>query len=215
MNGDRSWDGEIVALAVPAAATLAAEPAYLLTDTALVGTLGTQALAGLAVANTVILAAYTVFIFLTFATTAAVARLPAPRAPADAAEEGVTATWLGAMLGMVIAAVVPLAPSLTRLFGAEPGVVAGAVTYLRISTAGFPALLIVMAGGGIPSMGTTTPAPPVRRARHGDQPGHRSGAPGRARLRDRCLGGAVHRDRPMVRRPRLRRPGRRRADATG
>ena len=34
---DRRWDGEIVALAVPAAATLAAEPAYLLTDTVLVG----------------------------------------------------------------------------------------------------------------------------------------------------------------------------------
>ena len=73
---DRRWDGEIVALAVPAAATLAAEPAYLLTDTVLVGTLGTEALAGLAVANTLILAAYPVFIFLTFATTAAEARLP-------------------------------------------------------------------------------------------------------------------------------------------
>ncbi|MFZ2344476.1 MAG: MATE family efflux transporter, partial [Candidatus Microthrix parvicella] len=100
MRTDRRWDGEIVALAVPAAATLAAEPAYLLTDTALVGTLGTEALAGLAVANTIILAAYTVFIFLTFATTAAVARLLGAERHRDAAEEGVTATWLGAMLGV-------------------------------------------------------------------------------------------------------------------
>ena len=149
MRTDRRWDGEIVALAVPAAATLAAEPAYLLTDTALVGTLGTEALAGLAVANTIILAAYTVFIFLTFATTAAVARLLGAERHRDAAEEGVTATWLGAMLGVMVAAVVlPLAPTLARLFGAEAAVVADAVTYLRISTAGFPALLIVMAGAG-------------------------------------------------------------------
>ena len=70
MSSERRWDGEIVALAVPAAATLAAEPAYLLTDTALVGTLGTEALASLAVASTIVMAAYTIFIFLTFATTA-------------------------------------------------------------------------------------------------------------------------------------------------
>ncbi|MEZ5381855.1 MAG: MATE family efflux transporter [Microthrixaceae bacterium] len=149
MRSDPRWDSEILGLAVPAAATLAAEPAYLLTDTALVGTLGTEALASLAVANTIILAAYTIFIFLTFATTAAVARLLGAHRRRDAAEEGVTATWLGALLGAAVAVVVlPLAPSLVRLFGAEPEVAAGAVTYLRISSAGFPALLIVMAGAG-------------------------------------------------------------------
>ena len=149
MSSERRWDGEIVALAVPAAATLAAEPAYLLTDTALVGTLGTEALASLAVASTIVMAAYTIFIFLTFATTAAVARLLGAGRQRDAAEEGVTATWLGALLGVAVALVVlPLAPALARLFGAEPQVVDGAVTYLRISTAGFPALLIVMAGAG-------------------------------------------------------------------
>lgn len=149
MRSDRRWDGEIVALAVPAAATLVAEPAYLLTDTALVSTLGTEALAGLAVANTIVLAAYTVFIFLTFATTAAVARLLGAKRYRDAAEEGVTAIWLGTLLGVAVALVVlPLAPSLARLFGAEAAVTDQAVTYLRISTAGFPALLIVMAGAG-------------------------------------------------------------------
>ena len=86
MISERRWDGEIVALAVPAAATLAAEPAYLLTDTALVGTLGTEALASLAVASTIVMAAYTIFIFLTFATTAAVARLLGAGRQRDAAE---------------------------------------------------------------------------------------------------------------------------------
>ena len=129
MISERRWDGEIVALAVPAAATLAAEPAYLLTDTALVGTLGTEALASLAVASTIVMAAYTIFIFLTFATTAAVARLLGAGRQRDAAEEGVTATWLGALLGVAVALVVlPLAPALARLFGAEPQVVDGAVT---------------------------------------------------------------------------------------
>ena len=86
------------------------------------------------------------------ATTAAVARLLGAERHRDASEEGVTATWLGAMLGVMVAAVVlPLAPTLARLFGAEAAVVADAVTYLRISTAGFPALLIVMAATPVTS----------------------------------------------------------------
>ena len=53
MSSERRWDGEIVALAVPAAATLAAEPAYLQTDTALGGTLGAEAQASPAGASTI------------------------------------------------------------------------------------------------------------------------------------------------------------------
>jgi hypothetical protein len=211
MRTDRRWDGEIVALAVPAAATLAAEPAYLLTDTALVGTLGTEALAGLAVANTIILAAYTVFIFLTFATTAAVARLLGAERHRDAAEEGVTATWLGAMLGVMVAAVVlPLAPTLARLFGAEAAVVADAVTYLRISTAGFPRVVDRDGRRRLSSRAPRHPDAVVRRLRHGaDQPGDRGGAPDRVGLRHRRLG-PLDGDRPVGRRTGVRRAGGRR-----
>ncbi len=48
------YDREILALALPALGALAAEPLYLLVDTAMVGHLGTQELAALAIAGTLI-----------------------------------------------------------------------------------------------------------------------------------------------------------------
>ena len=50
-------DREIVRLAVPALGALAAEPLYVLVDTAIVGHLGVAPLAALAVAGTVLCAA--------------------------------------------------------------------------------------------------------------------------------------------------------------
>ena len=46
------YDRDIVRLAVPALGALAAEPLYLLADTAMVGHLGTDQLAALAIAAT-------------------------------------------------------------------------------------------------------------------------------------------------------------------
>ena len=68
-------DREIVRLAVPAFGALITEPLYILADTAVVGHLGTNQLGGLAVASTVLLTLYAVFIFLAYGTTAAVSRL--------------------------------------------------------------------------------------------------------------------------------------------
>ena len=62
-------------LAFPALGALAAEPLYVLVDTAIVGHLGTPQLASLAIAATVLSTAFTVFNFLTYGTTAQVARL--------------------------------------------------------------------------------------------------------------------------------------------
>ena len=62
-------------LAVPALGALAAEPLYVLVDTAIVGHLGTSQLASLAIAATVLRTAFTIFNFLTYGTTAQVARL--------------------------------------------------------------------------------------------------------------------------------------------
>src|SRR5437588_6523677 len=61
-------DREILRLAVPALGALAAEPLYLLADTAIVGHLGTRPLAGLAVAGSVLTAAFSVFNFLALCT---------------------------------------------------------------------------------------------------------------------------------------------------
>ena len=75
------YDGEILRLAVPALGALAAEPLYLLADTAMVGHLGTEELAALAIAATLLAGTFTLFNFLTYATTAQVARAASPSQP--------------------------------------------------------------------------------------------------------------------------------------
>src|SRR5690625_7777015 len=64
----------IFTLAIPTFFALVSEPLFLLTDSAIVGTLGTQALGGLGVAGQVLLTLAAVCIFLAYGTTAAVAR---------------------------------------------------------------------------------------------------------------------------------------------
>src|SRR5260370_16686822 len=66
-------DREIVRLALPAFGALAAEPLYILVDTAIVGHLGTNPLAGLAVAGTVLTATFAIFNCLAYSTTRAAA----------------------------------------------------------------------------------------------------------------------------------------------
>ena len=80
---------------MPALGALAAEPLYVLVDTAIVGHLGTTQLAALAIAATVLTTAFTVFNFLTYGTTAQVARLHgAGRGREAAAHLGAQAQWL-------------------------------------------------------------------------------------------------------------------------
>jgi MATE family, multidrug efflux pump len=142
-------DREIVRLAVPALGALAAEPLYLLADTAIVGHLGTRALAGLAVAGAVLTAAFTVFNFLAYSTTAAVARHVGAGNRKDAAETGVDGCWLAVGLGLTLTVLgLVLAPAITDLMGASANVAPAAVTYLRISILGAPALLLALAGTG-------------------------------------------------------------------
>ncbi len=70
----RRHDREILALAVPAFGALVAEPLFLMADSAIVGHLGTAQLAGVGVASAALTTATGVFVFLAYATTAAVAR---------------------------------------------------------------------------------------------------------------------------------------------
>ena len=142
-------DREILRLAVPALGALAAEPLYVLVDTAIVGHLGTTQLASLAIAATVMTTAFTVFNFLTYGTTAQVARLHgAGRAP-EAAGVGAQAQWLSIAVGLVLlAAIAALARPLVLLMGAGGDVVDGATTYLRIAALGAPAFMLASAGQG-------------------------------------------------------------------
>jgi putative MATE family efflux protein len=142
-------DREIVRFALPALGALAAEPLYVLVDTAIVGHLGTTPLAALAIAATALSSAFTVFNFLTYGTTARVARLHGAGHDAEASATGSQALWLalaiGAGLALLIAA---LAEPAVTLMGGTGAVAAGATTYLRISALGAPCFMIASAGQG-------------------------------------------------------------------
>ena len=98
------YDRQILALAVPALGALAAEPLYVLVDTAIVGHLGTPQLASLAIAAAVLSTAFTVFNFLTYGTTAQVARLHGAGEEHEAAHVGAQAQWLSLGIGVVLIA---------------------------------------------------------------------------------------------------------------
>jgi putative MATE family efflux protein len=143
-------DAEILRLAVPAFGALVAEPLFLLADAAIVGRIGTTALGGLGVASQALTTLVSISIFLAYGTTAAVARQLGAGHRAAAIRQGIDGLWLAAAIGVVVlAAGWPLAPAIIHLFGASAGVTAGAVTYLRISLLGAPAMLGVLAGTGV------------------------------------------------------------------
>ncbi|MFF5423533.1 MULTISPECIES: MATE family efflux transporter [unclassified Streptomyces] len=146
----RRHDREIVSLALPAFGALVAEPLFLMVDSAVIGHLGTPQLAGLAIAAALLSTAVSVFVFLAYATTAAVARrVGADDLPA-AIRQGMDGIWLAIFLGLAVVAVtLPTAPWLVDLFGASGTAAPHAVTYLRISSLGIPAMLIVLAATGV------------------------------------------------------------------
>ncbi|MER6692864.1 MATE family efflux transporter [Streptomyces minutiscleroticus] len=146
----RRHDREIVALAVPAFGALVAEPLFVMADSAIVGHLGTAQLAGLGVASALLTTAVSVFVFLAYATTAAVARRVGAGDLPAAIRQGMDGIWLALLLGAaVIAVVLPTAPGLVDLFGASGTAAPHAITYLRISALGIPAMLVVLAATGV------------------------------------------------------------------
>lgn len=146
----RRHDREIVALAVPAFGSLVAEPLFLMADTAIVGHLGTAQLAGLGIASALLMTAVGVFVFLAYATTAAVARRVGAGDLRAAIRQGMDGIWLALLIGAaVIAVALPTAPSLMDLFGASDTAAPYAITYLRISALGIPAMLVVLAATGV------------------------------------------------------------------
>ncbi|MET9112788.1 MULTISPECIES: MATE family efflux transporter [Streptomyces] len=146
----RRHDREIVTLAVPAFGALVAEPLFVMADSAIVGHLGTAQLAGLGVASALLTTAVSVFVFLAYATTAAVARRVGAGDLQAAIRQGMDGIWLALLLGAaVIVVVLPTAPALVGLFGASDTAAPYATTYLRISSLGIPAMLTVLAATGV------------------------------------------------------------------
>lgn len=144
------YDREIWRLALPAFGALAAEPLFLLADSAIVGHLGTPQLAGLGIAGTALQTVAGLFVFLAYATTAAVARRLGAGDRPTALRFGVDGIWLAATLGVLLAAAgLVFAPVVVDGFRPSPEVADQAVTYLRIAVLGLPALLLTFAGTGV------------------------------------------------------------------
>jgi MATE family, multidrug efflux pump len=143
------YDREILRLAVPALGALAAEPLYVLADTAMVGHLGTPELAALALAGTLITGAFTLFNFLTYGTTAQVARLHGAGREAEAGRIAAQALWLSTGIGVaLVVAIEAVADPLVALMGGDGRTGELAETYLRIAALGLPFALIALAGQG-------------------------------------------------------------------
>ncbi|MGC7100049.1 MATE family efflux transporter [Amycolatopsis lurida] len=139
----------VLGLAFPALGVLAAEPLYVLVDTAVVGHLGALPLAGLALGGVLLSQVSTQLTFLSYGTTSRTARLHGAGRRAEAVQEGVQATWLaiGVGLALLLAGQLLAAPVARGLAG-DAEIAGEAVAWLRIALFGAPLILITMAGNG-------------------------------------------------------------------
>ena len=144
-----SHDREILRLAVLALGALAAQPLFTLTDTAIIGHLGTSQLAALGIAGIVLGGVFAIFNFLAYGTTSQVSRAAGAGARETADRLGAQAFWLSFAIGCGVAAALALAAeSVVALMGGEGQTADYAVTYLRIAVIGLPFAFLVLGGQG-------------------------------------------------------------------
>lgn len=147
--GRHPADREILRLAVPALGALAAEPLYILVDTAVVGHLGTPQLGGLAVAGIVLTTAFNLFNFLSYGTTAAVARAAGAGRSDVTARNAVQSLWLALFIGVALALAGLIgAPLVVDLMGPSAAVRPNALLYLRIASLGLLPVMLSLVGVG-------------------------------------------------------------------
>ncbi|MBO4163752.1 MULTISPECIES: MATE family efflux transporter [Micromonospora] len=140
----------IATLALPALVVLAAEPLYVLVDTAVVGHLGRVPLAALAVGGTVLTLTAWLGTVLAYGITGRVARRFGSGDRAAALAEGVQASWLALGVGVLLAVGMQFGgDALARTLAGGGGEVADAAgQWLRIAALGAPGLLLAAAGNG-------------------------------------------------------------------
>ncbi|WP_297586457.1 MATE family efflux transporter [uncultured Corynebacterium sp.] len=139
----------ILGLALPALGVLAANPLYLLLDTAVVGRLGTAQLAALAAGTTIQSTVTTQLTFLSYGTTARSSRLFGAGKRDAAIAEGVQATWVAVLVGLCLATIIwlfaePIAFALTN----DHATAAQAASWMHVAAIAIPLTLIIMAGNG-------------------------------------------------------------------
>lgn len=129
---------------------LAAEPLYLVVDTALIGHLGATQLAALAIGGIVLAQVSGQFNFLAYGTTGRAARQYGRHDRPAAVREGVNASWLAVVIGVLAIVLVQLVASPVAHFigGDNPTAVADAQSWMRIAILGAPGILLALAGNG-------------------------------------------------------------------
>jgi putative MATE family efflux protein len=139
----------IASLALPALVVLAAEPVYVLVDTAVVGHLGRVPLAAVAVGGTVMSVAVWFGTLMAYGTTGRAARRFGAGDRDAAVAEGVQASWLALFVGVVLALLAQIvAGPVAGVLAADPATADAATGWLRIAACGAPGLLLAAAGNG-------------------------------------------------------------------
>ena len=139
----------IVGLAVPAGATLIADPLLGIVDTAVVGRVGSVELGALGLSVGLLGSVSWIFNFLVYGTTATVSRAVGAGDEDLAGRRVAHASWLAVALGVGVGLVFALlAGAIVGWTGAEASLRAPATSYLRIRSLGVPFLLLSYVGHG-------------------------------------------------------------------
>ena len=142
-------DREILRLAVLALGALAAQPLYTLTDTAIVGHLGTPQLAALGIAGVVLSGVFAIFNFLAYGTTSQVGRAAGAGARETADRLGAQAFWLSLAIGTAVSALIAVfAEPIVELMGGKGETAELAVQYMQIAVIGLPFAFLALGGQG-------------------------------------------------------------------
>lgn len=140
---------QILRLALPALGVLAANPLYLLLDTAVVGRLGTAELAALAAGTAIQSTVTTQLTFLSYGTTARSSRLFGAGRRDAAVAEGVQATWVALGVGITLSAIVfSFARTFALWLTGNADTAAEAARWMRVAALAIPLTLVIMAGNG-------------------------------------------------------------------
>jgi putative MATE family efflux protein len=140
----------LLVLTASAFVVLAAEPTFVLVDTAVVGHLGPTPLGALGIGGTLLSLVTIVGGFLEYGTTARAARWFGAGQRHRAVDEGATATVLALGLGLLAIALGEglAGPLIGLLTGGNHAVADAAIGWFRIAVLGLPGILMVLAGNG-------------------------------------------------------------------
>lgn len=146
---DSARDRDIIRLALPALGALAAEPTYLLVDTAVVGHLGTVQLAALGLAATFLASMFWLFNFLANATTTQIANAYGADQRDLIGTIAAQAVWLAIGIGVALTVLgVVFAGGIVDILQAHGKVAEHAEVYIRISAIGSTFVMLALAGQG-------------------------------------------------------------------